>query len=95
MQKFATLCAVAIYSADALGLEAEKGTLEMYVDNFEFDVQSMPQGKGKSHISRYWTSPNLFSLWIGQDHTLWSWDIMVGNGNGMILFYESEASRTT
>ena len=53
MQKFATLCAVAIYSADALGLEAEKGTLEMYVDNFEFDVQSMPQGKGKSHISRY------------------------------------------
>jgi len=73
MNKFAAICAVAIYNASALELEAAKGTLEMRVDNFEYDVISMPQGKG-------------------QDHTLWSWDIMITNGNSLLWLYESEAA---
>ena len=53
MQKFAAVCAVAMTTAAALELEAEKGTLAMRIDNFEYDVISMPQGKGKHKILHY------------------------------------------
>ena len=54
MQKFAALCTVALQSAFTLELEASKGTLEMYVNNFEADVTQMPQGKGQDHTLWSW-----------------------------------------
>ncbi len=53
MQKFATLCTVTLAGAAALELEAQKGTFALRIDNFEYDVVSMPHGKGKQNNSNY------------------------------------------
>ena len=42
MKNFAAAAALAV-TASAVN----KGTLEMRIDNWEYDVQSIPQGKGK------------------------------------------------
>jgi hypothetical protein len=43
MKFFAATTLAAIVSATGI----EKGTMQMRIDNFEADVQSIPQGKGK------------------------------------------------
>ena len=44
MQKFATACALAV---SASAVDTTKGTMQMAIDNFTPDTQSIPQGDGK------------------------------------------------
>jgi hypothetical protein len=46
MQNFAAIAALAVTSANAVNVEAQKGTMQMDVGNFEVDVVSIPQGDG-------------------------------------------------
>lgn len=47
MKYFAATALAALVSATSI----EKGTMQMRIDNFEADVQSIPQGKGKFRTS--------------------------------------------
>ena len=44
MKFFAAVAALAV---SASAVDVSKGTNAMRIDNFEYDVQSIPQGKGK------------------------------------------------
>ena len=44
MKYFAAVAALAV---SASAVDVSKGTSQMRIDNFEYDVQSIPQGKGK------------------------------------------------
>ena len=85
MMKFAAVAALAV-TASAVN----KGTLEMQIDNFEYDVQSIPQGKGKIIPLIY---SNAFLI-IGQDHTLWSWGELMHTGEDEIYILNVSVEET-
>ena len=51
MKNFAAIAALAV-TASAVN----RGSMEMRIGNFEYDVQSIPQGKGQDHTLWSWGS---------------------------------------